>query len=66
MHYHKFIKAIDGGSGVKKIRQAYCKELIAVISMLFTECQNSIPFPRCDQFNFRGFDFYMIFHYFCL
>ena len=27
--------------------------------MLFTECQNSTPFRRYDQFNFWGFDFYI-------
>ena len=27
--------------------------------MLFTECQNSTPFRRYDQFNFRDFDFYI-------
>ena len=51
-------KAI-GGSGVKKKCQAYFKELIAVVSTLFTECQNSTWFRRYDQFNFRGLDFYI-------
>ena len=45
------------GPGVKKLCQAYFEELIAVVSTLFTECQNSTPFRRYDQFNFRGFDF---------
>ena len=30
-----------------------------MVSTLFTECQNSTPFCRFDQFNFRGFDFYI-------
>ena len=30
-----------------------------MVSTLFTECQNSTPFRRYDQFNFRGFDFYI-------
>ena len=47
------------GSGVKKTCQAYFKELIAVVSTLFMECQNSTPFQRYDQFNFRGFEFYI-------
>merc|ERR1712208_206108 len=29
------------------------------VSTLFTECQNSTPFRRYDQFNFRGLDFYI-------
>ena len=52
------VKAI-GGSGVKKTCQAYFKELIAVVSTLFTECQNSTLFRRYGQFNFRGLDFYI-------
>ena len=35
------------------------KELIAVISTLFTERQNSTLFLRYDQFNLRGLDFYI-------
>ena len=57
--YRIQLKAIGGGSGVKKTCQAYFEELIAVVSTLFTECQNSTPFRRYDQFNFRGFDFYI-------
>ena len=53
------VKAIGGRSGVKKTCRAYFDELIAVVSTLFTECQNSTPFRRYDQFNFRGFDFYI-------
>ena len=53
-----YCKAI-GGSGVKKTCQAYFVELIAVVSTLFTECQNSTRFRRYDQFNFRGLDFYI-------
>ena len=30
-----------------------------MVSTLFTECQNLTPFRRYDQFNFRGFDFYI-------
>ena len=30
-----------------------------MVSTLFTECQNSTPFRSYDQFNFRGFDFYI-------
>ena len=30
-----------------------------MVSTLFTECQNSTWFGRYDQFNFRGFDFYI-------
>ena len=30
-----------------------------MVITLFTECQNSTPFRRYDQFNFRGFDFYI-------
>ena len=30
-----------------------------MVSTLFTEYQNSTPFRRYDQFNFRGFDFYI-------
>ena len=52
------IKAI-GGSRFKKACQACFEELIDVVSMLFTECQNSTPFRRYDQFNFWGFDFYI-------
>ena len=37
------VKAM-GGSGVKKTCQAYFEELIAVVSTLFTEFQNSTPF----------------------
>ena len=40
------LKAIGGGPGVKKTCQAYFEELIAVVSMLFTECQNSTPLRR--------------------
>ena len=47
-----------GGVGSKTC-QAYFVELIAVVSMLFTECQNSTRFRRYDQFNFRAFDFYV-------
>ena len=53
------IMAIGGGSGVKKTCQAYFEELIAVVSTLFTECQNSTPFQRYDQFNFEGLDFHI-------
>ena len=39
------VKAIGvGGSKVKKICQAYFVEVIAVVSTLFTECQNSTWF----------------------
>ena len=54
------IKAIGGGPGTKKPVKLILyiilssKKLIAVISSLFTECQNSTPFRRYDQFNFRG------------
>ena len=54
----KNVKAI-GGSGVKNTCRAYFVELIAVVSTLFTECQNSTRFRRYDQFNFRGLDFYI-------
>ena len=30
-----------------------------MVSTLFTECPNSTPFRRYDQFNFRGLDFYI-------
>ena len=51
------VKAIEGGSGAQKTCQAYFVELIAVVSTLFTECQNSTQFRRYDQFNFRDVDF---------
>ena len=54
----KPLKAIGGGSRVKKTCQAYFVEFIAVISTLFTECQNSTR--RYDQFNFGGLDFYIV------
>ena len=41
--YFWTIKAI-GGSRVNKTFQAYFVELIAVVSTLFTECQNSTRF----------------------
>ena len=43
---NKYIKAIGGGSGVKKTCEAYFVELIAVVSTLLTECQNSTQFQR--------------------
>ena len=46
-------------SGVKIASQAYFKEPIAVVSALFTECQNSTRFRRYDLFNFRCLDFYI-------
>ena len=48
-----------GGQGVKKSCQAYLVEIIAVVSTLYTEYQNSIPFQRYDQFNFWSLDFYV-------
>ena len=53
------LKAIGGESGVKRICQAYFVELITVISILFTECQNSTWFRRYDQYNFWDLDFYI-------
>ena len=39
------VKAIgEGGPGSKKTCQAYFVELIAVVSTVFTECQNSTRF----------------------
>ena len=55
---NSLIKAIGGVRG-QKTCQAYFEELIAVVSTLFTECQNSTRFRRYDQFNFRGLDFYI-------
>ena len=49
---------IIGGPGSKTC-QVYFVELIAVLSTLLTECQNSTRFQRYDQFNFRGLDFYI-------
>ena len=49
----------SGVPGVKKPCQAYFEELIAVVSALFTEYQNSTSFRRYDRLNFRGFDFYI-------
>ena len=34
-------------------------ELVAVVSTLFTECQNSTLFCRYDKLNFLGLDFYI-------
>ena len=38
---------------VKKTCQAFLEELIAVVSTLFIECQNSTLFRRYDRFNFQ-------------
>ena len=50
---------VIGGIRGSKTCQAYFRELIAVISTLFTECHNLTPFRRYGQFNFRGLDFYI-------
>ena len=52
------IKAIGAVRGVKKTCHPYIVELIAVVSMLLTECQNSTWFRRYVQFNFLGLDFW--------
>ena len=59
MEFFNFEFKVIGGCGVKMTCQTYFVELTAVVSTLFTVFQNSTRFRRYDQFNFRGFDFYI-------
>ena len=47
----RLLKAIERGSGVIFSCQAQVKVLIAGVSTLFTECQNSTSFRRYDNLN---------------
>ena len=53
-NYHAISLKATEGSRVK-ICQCYFVGLIAVVSTLFMEYQNSNPFRRYDQFNFLGY-----------
>ena len=46
--------------GSSHLSQSYFVEVIAVVSMLFMEWQNSTLFLRYYQFNFWGLDFYIV------